>query len=334
MWGGHNLCCNASGCAGWDPRPWHLHGCPQGAGTTHGCPLQLGLPPKSRGWGSAQWVRQFSSSLITSLLGCFAEKTLHTGKLMLSPGQRWSRLPRHLTSQPWPGHSTHREGAVGGEAVSWNEKCTRSSLVIFLTKFAVSCLNAGVRHRHLLADLRSAAAILRAGGATPGQLQRGQTTSSQHWETSPVRGEICVPSPWTQGAGNKHNVVNAAGGRAQSRFGGRQGRCHCLHWNPAACDNLVHVPLIFILFQFIHFPDFWVIEFVHEFNRQYHVHCKYENSAEQIAVVRDCWYNANMLIAAGVSAREKSRNYHFEKCFFIFFPPHVIYSAQITDENC
>lgn len=224
MWGGHNLCCNASGCAGWDPRPWHLHGCPQGAGTTHRCPLQLGLPPKSRGWGSAQWVRQFSSSLITSLLGCFAEQTLHTGKLMLSPGQRWSRLPRHLTSQPWPGHSTHREGAVGGEAVSWNEKCTRSSLVIFLTKFAVSCLNAGVRHRHLLADLRSAAAILCAGGATPGQLQRGQTTSSQHWETSPVRGEICVPSPRTQGAGNKHKVVNAAGGRAQSRFGGRQGR--------------------------------------------------------------------------------------------------------------
>lgn len=83
--------------------------------------------------------------------------------------------------------------------------------------------------------------------------------------------------------------MNAAGGREQSRLGGRQGRCRCLHRNPAACDNLVHVPLILILFQFIHFPVFWVIEFVHEFdNRQYHVHCKYEHSAEQIAVVRDC----------------------------------------------
>lgn len=107
-----------------------------------------------------------------------------------------------------------------------------------------------------------------------------------------------------------------------SRLGGRQGRCRCLHWNPAACDNLMHVPLILILFQFIHFPVFWVIEFVHEFdNRQHHVHCKYEHSAEQIAVVQDCWYNANMLIAAGVSAREKSRNYPFWEMFFIFFPP-------------
>lgn len=113
--------------------------------------------------------------------------------------------------------------------------------------------------------------------------------------------------------------MNAADGRKQSIFGGRQGRCYCLHLNSAACDNVVHVPLILILFQFIHFPVFWVIEFVHEFNNsQYHVHCKYENSAEQIAMVRDCSYNANMLIAVGVSAREKSRNYHFEKCFLFF----------------
>lgn len=63
--------------------------------------------------------------------------------------------------------------------------------MIFLTKFAVSCLNTGVRRHHLLADLRSSAAILRAGGATPGQLrhqQRGQATR----ETSPVQGEIHV----------------------------------------------------------------------------------------------------------------------------------------------
>lgn len=64
--------------------------------------------------------------------------------------------------------------------------------MIFLTKFAVSCLNTGVRRRHLLTDLRSSAAILHAGGATPGQLQCGQATSSQRWEISPVQGEIHV----------------------------------------------------------------------------------------------------------------------------------------------
>lgn len=88
--------------------------------------------------------------------------------------------------------------------------------MIFLTKFAVSCLNAGVRRRHLLTDLRSSAAILRAGGATSGQLhhqQRGQATR----ETSPVQGEIHV-LVFTKNSGSRK--------RAQS--------CECCRWQGTA----------------------------------------------------------------------------------------------------
>jgi len=69
----------------------------------------------------------------------------------------------------------------------------------------------------------------------------------------------------------------------------------------------------------MHFPVFWVIEFVHEFNNtQHRVHYKYQNFTEQIAMVRGCWYNANMLTTVRISAREQPRHYHFEK--WGFFP--------------
>lgn len=161
------------------------------------------------------------------------------------------------------------------------------------------------QNHHLLCDTGSTWATCFLQGDTLQQLHRQeshQAKSSQGKASSRVQGKpgqtCCAHLAAVSGRrklrekGTNDGIENGAyRGKVQWESGAHrhsfQQKLHySLYLDSAACDNIVHAISIFILFQFIHFPVFWVIEFDHEFNKQYRVHCKYENFTKQIATAQ------------------------------------------------